>query len=174
MQAMRKIFPSLAIAFLLYAGFVFYQSNNSGFTGISDAQALPSDVVPITLDEIKSFVSADSPKAIFLYASWCPYCKKQMTGFTYFLDKYPVDDIIAISTDQDPEKLSAYIKNGKSMPFTPYIYTGSENLMDYIKQAGGTFGGGIPYFAVFEKGEFKQEFLGLTHPEILAEALKKQ
>lgn len=173
MQVMRKFLSYFSILFLLYAAFSLYQSTDSGFTGISDAQALPSNLEPITLDEIKSFASADSPKVIFLYASWCPYCKKQMAGFVHFLDKYPIDDIIAISTDKEPEKLSHYINQGNPMPFTPYIFVGDDDLMEYINQAGGNFGGGIPYFATFEKGQFKQEFMGLTHPEKLAEALQK-
>ena len=173
MQAMRKLFSYGAIAFLLFAAFTAFNHSNSGFTGISNAQALPAELEPINLDEIKSFLSAKEPRILFLYASWCPYCKKQMAGFAYFLDKYPTDNIIAVSTDQHPEKLAAYLKEGKTMPFTPYIYTGDDSLMKYIKEAGGSFGGGIPYFAVFENGKFKQEFMGLTHPKILAEASQK-
>ena len=169
MQAMRKIFSIFAVVFLLFAGFSLYNSQNPNPL---DAQALPSNVKPINLDEIKSFVSADSPKIIFLYASWCPYCKKQMSGFAYFIDQYPTDDIIAISTERDAEDFSDYVRNSKSFPFTPYIYTGKEDLASYIKKAGGSFSGGIPYFAVFHKGKFKQDFIGLTHPEELAKAIQ--
>jgi len=173
MQDMRNIIPYLALAFLIFAGWNFLNSQNSSFTGISDAQALPAETEAITLEEIKSFVSADEPRIIFLYASWCPYCKKQINGFKLFHKEYPMTNMIAVSTDKNSDDFVQYIASKNGVPFEPYIYQGGSELADYLKEQSSSFNGGIPYFAIFEKGKFKQEFLGLTHPQTLTEAAVK-
>lgn len=164
---MRKFLPYLAFGFLLFAAMSFYKQQNSSVLGVSSAQALPANIEGINLAEVKSFLNQDGPRILFLYASWCPYCHKQIEGFKYFLEQYPTDHILAVSTDKKPENFAQFVrKNG--MPFTPYIYQDSEDLLSYLKQSGSSFGGGIPYFVVFQKGKYKQEFMGLTHPEKLA------
>lgn len=172
MQDMRKLISFIFISLLLFSGMAYLNSYNTEFSGISEAQALPDGIEGINLDEIKSFISSDEPRIIFFYASWCPYCKKQMRGFKLLKDQYPTDKILAISTDEDPEKFRQYIKSYEGFPFKPYIYQGT-GLVEYLKNQGSSFNGGIPYFAGFKKGEFKQEFIGLTHPKELAEFTEK-
>ncbi|MDG1287582.1 MAG: thioredoxin-like domain-containing protein [Rickettsiales bacterium] len=170
---MRRILPYLALAFLVFSGWTYFNGHSSSFSGISEAHALPAGIEAIRLDEIKSFLNADKPRILFLYASWCPYCQKQIAGFKTFHEKYPLANMIAVSTDKKPSAFAKYINSKNGVPFTPYIYQGDSKLIDYLKERGGSFSGGIPYFAIFEKGELKQEFLGLTHPEKLAAAVAK-
>ena len=169
---MRKIFSFIIIAFLTFSGWAYLQNKNYVFSGISEAQALPAGIEAINLAEIKSFLSADEARVLFLYASWCPYCQKQIRGFQLLYDQYPTDRIIAVSTDQNPEAFQKYVTSYENMPFTPYIYQGN-GLAEYLKEQGSTFNGGIPYFAIFKNGKFKQEFIGLTHPKELAEVTSK-
>lgn len=173
MQEMRKFFVLFATGFLLFSGWVYFQSRYPAFSGISEAEALPVGVNPIKLAEIKSFLNADKPRILFLYASWCPYCKKQIEGFKYFYEQYPPNAVLAVSTDKKPEQFAQYIAQHNGFPFTPYIYQGGRELVDYLETQGASFSGGIPYFAVFEKGQFKQEFMGLTHPAKFTEITAK-
>ncbi len=170
MQAMRNFLLFSASGFFLYALFVFFSPNNARYFSVSDAQAaLPAGIQTINLAEIKSYVAADEPRVVFLYASWCPYCKKQMAGFEHFKKEYPLENMIAISTDSKLENLVKYITTNPSSR-TPYIYEGGPEIVEYLEEQGGSFSGGIPYFAVFKGGKFQTEFVGLTHPELIAKA----
>lgn len=130
-------------------------------------------VNPVGTGEIQDFINAGGTRILFLYASWCPYCKKQIEGFRQFPDANLAGRIMAISTDSSRVKFAKFMQQQQNFPFVPYIYEGYEDLSFFIRQHGGSFSGGIPYFIVFQNGQFKQEFIGLTHPQKLSELAAK-
>ena len=172
MQDMRKFLSYFSIAFLAFASWVYFTGQNpelSEFSGISEAEAVPARVKAVKLDGIKDFINSGEHRVLFLHASWCPYCRKQLRGFNELKDQYPTDHIMAISTDSNAKKFAKSLEEADSNLFTPYIYQGRSELKDFIIEQGGTFNGGIPYFAIFKNGKFVRESLGLTHPKLLVE-----
>jgi thiol-disulfide isomerase/thioredoxin len=165
---MHRLLPFLAALFLLYSGWQFIQSQYPNFEGISEAQAVPQGIQPIGLATIQKFLKQPGRRVLFLYASWCPYCHKQMEGFKQLKAQYPLDDIIAVSIDKKPEQLLKHYQKVPTTPFEPLIYQGESELMDFLREEGGSFRGGIPYFAIFHDGAYVGESLGLTHPKELA------
>ena len=128
-------------------------------------------LVPMDGDTLASLIGQGKPTVLFLYASWCPYCKQQFG----ILDSIKRDDVTFIyaSLDESVHALSAFLmQRFPQLPFTPYHVSGRYSFDSLLKQRGFSPDGGVPHLMVFDKeGNRAAEFLGRTPAEDITRAL---
>lgn len=106
------------------------------------------------------------PQLIFVYASWCPYCKRQFSTINRLHSTY--QDTVAIdyiSVDDDKYALADFLQRYYAdLPFTPYhsALDNREAFIAALQQRGMKISGAIPYMAVLDnEGKLVREFEGL-------------
>jgi len=92
---------------------------------------------------------------VFFYASWCSYCVKMMPHLLGLVNDKALEHsrVLFISIDTSPNALAVYLANKRyADQFTPYIIRNysTQSLKSVLQQKGASFGGGIPYIAVFD------------------------
>lgn len=116
------------------------------------------------------------PQLVFLYASWCPYCKRQF-GQLHQLEGSTGKDgltIHHISVENDVYALGDFLMQTYGLAetdhFTAYYAEGREDFYAVLRSKGATPGEGIPYLALFDaEGKLVRQFMGLTPlPALLA------
>lgn len=118
------------------------------------------------------------PMLMFVYASWCPWCKKQFPMVKALQQRFGDDIHIAyVSIDDDAYALSRFLMKEYPKPeFTPY-HVSEESRSDFygtLADHGFTHSGSIPYLILTDKnGGRAAEFRGLTEISVLLEAIKK-
>ncbi len=176
-----KFFVAATIMVLLYTalGRVNDYTGQSGEPVVSDASAL-ANIKVTTLsarDFSKRFHANGKPTLLFIYATWCPYCRQQFPVVTDIIKRYGSKiNVVALSIDQEADTLSSFLaKKPQPLPFTPYIApkTGSTAYMVMLQEAGGHFSGSIPYTALFKAdGTLTTQLPGLTMKEEFEAAVK--
>lgn len=123
----------------------------------SEVQQFTEQIEPISAERIeKELKESGKPTLIFVYASWCPFCKKLMINITSLKNEGKINEInfLPISIDRQITPLSRYIlQGGYEKLFTPYIMDGgAENyLRNIVVNMGGNYSGAIPYSIIFDK-----------------------
>lgn len=118
------------------------------------------------------------PTLLFVYASWCPYCKQQFTTLNALQTGYPQEQLTIVysALDKDVYGLSQFLmERYPQQPFTPYhVPAPAREAFDTkLTSYGFTPDGGIPHLFLFDaKGKPLQEFKGLTPLRDLQEALE--
>jgi thiol-disulfide isomerase/thioredoxin len=114
------------------------------------------------------------PALLFVYASWCPYCKKQFAMLKALQSRYASDQLAIsyIALDEDAYDLSRFLMdNYPQLPFTPYHVSPAnrESFSTTLIGHGFTPDGAIPHLLLFApSGKPVKEFKGLTPiPELL-------
>ena len=134
----------------------------------ASAGPLPANVQTITPQEIASKIeTTHQPFILFVYASWCPYCKKQIKEMNAALtgvDPITLPPIIGVSIDSNPDAYSAFLTHQGKMPWDSRLYMGEASLEAILSKYGSSFDGPIPYLAVIKDQEVVKEFSGLTDP----------
>jgi thiol-disulfide isomerase/thioredoxin len=140
---------------------------------VSAAQ-LPADMQGISATELSAEIRAtgEEAKLFLLYASWCPYCKKQIAELEALTRARPELEIIAVSVDQQPEALRNFLQSRPAPGFNTRIFTGPGNIGQIIQAAGGAYQGGVPYNAVLQQGRIKSQIMGYATQGQLAAALR--
>ncbi len=132
---------------------------------------LPPNVQTITPQEITArFEDSAQPFILFVYASWCPYCKKQITNMDNALKQnsaLKLPPILAVSVDADPTAYAHFIANYPSLPWSSKLYMGQASLEEILSRYGSNFNGPIPYLAIVKDKKILKQFSGLTEAEEL-------
>jgi thiol-disulfide isomerase/thioredoxin len=132
-----------------------------------------NSLVELDGDGLRRIVEDGKPTLLFVYASWCPYCKQQFDVLEQMTS--PELAITYASLDEDAHALSAYlIARYPDMPFTPYLVRNRYSFDAALDAYGFNADGGIPHLMVFDaNGKPVQEFKGLTSEQKLRAALAK-
>lgn len=119
------------------------------------------------------------PTLVFVYASWCPWCKKQFPMLRALQARYNDSqlNVVYTSVDKDAFDLSRFLMDEfPQQPFTPF-HVAPRNLSgfyDTLGERGFSPQGGVPYLVLVDgQGQRAGEFRGLTEIPVLLEAIKK-
>lgn len=182
---MKNIFYAVATIVLIMGAALFYQrmQHTELLRGEHSYQETPAtqqadipkvELHPLSAEAIKKELAASGgkPALLFLYASWCPYCKKQFPIIEE-LSKSGYH-IIPVSVDKDAAALATFLgKNHPHTPLAPYIAENSGDIMTWLGGLGLSYRGSIPYMVAFSgQGTPVKHFQGLTAREPLEQALK--
>lgn len=133
------------------------------------------EITPSKIEE--ELNKSGKPTLMFMYASWCTYCKKLMANITSLKNEGKIDDInfLPISVDRRKTELSRYLlKYNYDKLFTPYIIDDSNEreLKRIIINKGGNYTPSIPYSVIFDiKGNVIEEINGVIGKISLQEKL---
>ena len=138
-------------------------------------------VPTITSEELQTRIEkpATDNKAtlLFLYASWCQFCKMQFPVIERMGEEYSGKhvEIIGVSLDKDADAIARYLaKRGPNIAFTTYQLENARNFGTFLEEKGAHFDGGIPHMLLFDnKANLVGEFKGMTGFDILSEATLK-
>ncbi len=139
------------------------------------AEPLPSNVSVITPSDIISRIEeSKEPFALFVFTTWCPYCKKQMAELSKLSaeQRKAMPPLLAVSIDADPHAYSRFTKANAQLPIAMKLYQGNASIESILHPYGSDFNGGIPYIAVFSNKKIIKQFNGVTAPENLLQSSK--
>lgn len=112
-------------------------------------------VLPIS--QVASMIEnkESKPTILFIYASWCSYCKKIMSYFVQFQNRGKLENfnLLFISLDENKDKLSKYIlQYNYDKLFKPYMLeeNGAMGLENMMLSKGASYGGVIPFTVIFD------------------------
>jgi len=90
-------------------------------------------------------------KLVYVYASWCPYCKRIFPEIIKMGQKGV--KVIAFSVDSERHDLERYLASyGRSVAFpTLRVKNGPNSIGSALAQAGLSYPGTVPYMAVIDK-----------------------
>jgi thiol-disulfide isomerase/thioredoxin len=120
-----------------------------------------SDVRPLLKDP------GGKPTMLFVYASWCGYCKRLMPNVVSRLRNKEMDhlNVVFVSIDTNLQSLAQYLANaGYGQDFTPYVVkrNPANKLRDALKATGSGYIGNIPYLAFYDnQGKLLTEMSGI-------------
>lgn len=132
------------------------------------AKELAQNLQPVRAQEVLNIIrdQRGKPVMVFLYASWCPYCREAM-GYIQALQEdgalAPVS-LVFVSLDTDHYALASYLTSlNQDIDFKPCILKrgGTASPIDQLRAGGLNFDGSIPYLAYFNRlGEKVAESAG--------------
>lgn len=142
-----------------------------------EARAESSNIQDVGAQDLNQMLkSQHKPTLVLMYASWCPYCQKQIPDLLSLKQHYK-DKIafIFISIDQSKAQLADYLlKHHANDGFSTYHMPDSEfsHYQTFFKQFGANFRGGIPYMGLFDAtGDMVLEVPGLAPKDELKAAM---
>ncbi len=135
-----------------------------------DPATIPNAAPLIGTAELEQLLHTGQKETVlFVYTSWCTFCKKQFPIMDDFARNTPSIQIIGFSLDKDMQALASYL-SAKSAPpaFKTFQYNGAGSFAGYLKNKGSNFNGGIPYIAVFDRnGKLVKQATGVMTIESL-------
>jgi thiol-disulfide isomerase/thioredoxin len=132
----------------------------------------PAQVAPMLAD------SQGRRTLLYIYASWCGYCKQMMPGLLQVLDQpeFAGYQRRFLSLDQHPRQLATYLASARmGGQFIPYqLEPGtSADFQNMLRGRGGEFTGSIPYMALFDaRGSLIAQYKGGLSPRALPNFLR--
>lgn len=171
-----KNLPNLILIVVAVVLLVRIYGGSNGEFAAQDvlAQEIPAGMDIINHTQLQSRIQANQkPLLLLIYASWCPYCKKQMEALRTLQAKRSDVDILAISIDEKPQALDQYLASQPPLPFEHPLYVDKKSIRQLIASYGGTFGGGIPYMGIFVDGKMEASIGGYTSLEELESILSE-
>jgi len=103
--------------------------------------------------------SGQGRRVVFLYASWCGYCRAHLPEIIK-IEKEKKGSVIAISLDKDPDTFARYIstRHGDDFPLVPIVWNREGDLHRALKRFGIEPTNAIPFSAwLDEQGYMKQQ-----------------
>ncbi|MEK6746499.1 MAG: thioredoxin fold domain-containing protein [Pseudomonadota bacterium] len=143
----------------------------------NEVHQFATQIEQISAEKIKEKLGNGKPTFLFMYASWCSYCKKLMTNITSLKNEGKINEInfLPISVDKQKTKLSHYLlQRDYNKLFTPYIIDNNteKELENIVAEKGGNYSPSIPYSIIFDaNGNAVEEINGTIDKEILLEKL---
>jgi len=137
------------------------------------AQAPAFSVVGLKGDTITA-PGADSPTLVQFWASWCPYCRKDVDIMQKLQATYGPHGlkIVSLSMDQDLDKFKTFLEEN-ALPYPVAVLNAKENID--AKVAESYEAQGVPnYFLIDGKGKIAQNISGsiADQPAIHVELIK--
>lgn len=127
-------------------------------------------------EQLETEISGDAPTLMIIFTSWCPFCKKLFPEVISLANERGEKlNVVAISVDEDPTAIRGYISSLPQLPpFT--VYNNSTDNERSLVQAflfknKMNFTGAIPFIAIFQGGEAKQQIGGFVEKSVLTEIL---
>ena len=123
-----------------------------GFAKASKASG-PATYSMISASQIASILDEAKGQRtlVFLYTSWCPYCRKALPEIADIARDYP-GRVVAVSLDKDADTLLRYVqKNYSDIPYTPYVWDRSDIFAKPLQRFGIKPGNGIPFIALLDE-----------------------
>jgi thiol-disulfide isomerase/thioredoxin len=132
-----------------------------------------SDVLPLLKD------ANGRPTMLFVYASWCGYCKRLMPNVVSKLRSNQLEhmNVVFLSVDTKLTALAQYLASaGYADAFTPYVVkrNPANKLRDALQSTGSNYAGQIPYLAFYDtQGKLVSEIQGIPRAGDLIAAINE-
>lgn len=170
-RSKRKLIISVAVIIALLAVVGLPSLKQAGI-GYSDAvRDYREELVAFNGELLGTLVreSASRPTLLFIYASWCPYCKQEIEALKAIRKRFGTDELqlLYVSVDQNPYALSQFMLDRQPEErYTPY-HVQREDIGAFIESLknhyGINFDGSVPHLAIFSAdGRLQHESLGLV------------
>ncbi len=143
-----------------------------GFGALPSAGADVQSYKSLSADQISRVIDSVKGKrtAIFVYASWCPYCRGVMPKIIDIAEQHE-GQVLAISLDKDPDTLMRYLqKTHGVVPFVPIVWDHSDIFAKPLARFGIKPGNGIPFTALLDEYGFVHK-QGVLEPDVTAKYL---
>jgi thiol-disulfide isomerase/thioredoxin len=134
-------------------------------------------VPPETLAQ--RFATSEKPTLLFVYASWCPYCRQVLPYLLHLQDTGALAQVnpLFLSLDGDKRPLAIYIVHAEyAGRYTPYIISQwqGDAVKQSLQQLGSNYRGAIPYIALFDKEKLIGEISGMPGETQLQNLLQRR
>lgn len=101
---------------------------------------------------MKYIGEASGTKLVFVYASWCPFCREKFPD-VMALEEVKKGSVIALSVDRDSSKLARYLGGYKNLPVRSILV--KQGYGSELREALSTTykvknGDGIPFMVVID------------------------
>ncbi len=117
------------------------------------------------------------PVLMLAFTSWCPYCKKLFPDVIALAKEMrPGLQVVAVSIDEDPDKLDAFMRQHPDIDFPVYIASNERERNTFrrlLADKSITFEGGIPFMALLKDGALKEEVRGAVPKVTLRSLVEK-
>lgn len=162
--------------------FEILSKSSGGFFATPAVKELAEkEIVNLNAPSVQELVrdNLGKPQLLFIYASWCPFCKRQFVSVNQLRGAYNAEHLTVhyISVDDDIWALAEFInKEYPDKPFKPYHVEPlpREAFYDVFRDMGYTVKGGIPLILLLDKeGKPFKQFTGLTEMKYLLENIEK-
>lgn len=110
-------------------------------------------------------ISKNRIKILNFFATWCPYCKKELEILNLLKEEFKNDkdfDFIAVTSEDDKDRVKNFLKERK---FNFKVYCGGNNLMDSLNLED------IPVILLIDK-RGKIKFIKVGYTESILEYVK--
>lgn len=147
-------------------------SNATGGPEVAEAEPFTA----LGWEQLEAEVGGDAPTLMIVFTSWCPFCKKLLPEIVSLANERGEKlNVVAISVDEDPAAIRGYISSLPQLPpFTVYNHsTDNERsvVQAFLFKNKMNFTGAIPFMAIFQGGEAKQQIGGFVEKSVLTEML---
>lgn len=154
-------FPLLIVIFTLLIAFPMQ--------GKADADKGYYLLSPERIAKVIDAGREDGRRVLFVYTSWCPYCRLALPKIIE-IEKKKKGSVIAISVDKDPETLRRYLQsNHGEVPFAPIVWDRDAGALDKaLSRFGIKLGRGIPFTALLDEYGYVSK-QGVIDPKVSAD-----
>jgi thiol-disulfide isomerase/thioredoxin len=120
------------------------------FPVVNQSYSAESKYYALTPQEIIDYAKqVEGRKAIFIYASWCPHCRRALPKIVEIQREYP-GSIMPISVDRKPKKLAAYLSEYRDLPFYPVLLK-SPDPYGLEKALRVPYRTGVPHYILLDE-----------------------
>lgn len=160
---------------------IINQSKGKFFATPAVKQLVEQDIAELNAPAVQKLIQDNlgKPQMLFIYASWCPFCKRQFVSVNQIHSGFGHDNLTVhyISVDDDVWALAEFLdKHYPEKPFKPFHVEAlpRDAFYDVFRDMGFTVKGGIPLILLLDKqGKPAKQFTGLTEMKYLLENVEK-
>lgn len=131
-----------AFTLMLFVFLIFLPA--PGQAGETYTRLKASEIPNVILDQ------SGKRRVVFVYTSWCPYCRAAMPAMVALSQKQR-GAVIALSVDKDPDKLERYLSQYTDQGFQSHIWDRTGDLAGALGRFGIRLNGGIPFSALLDE-----------------------
>lgn len=171
----------VGIVGLLVSVEIISQSKGKLFATPAVKELVEKDIIALNAPAAQKLIrdNLGKPQLLFIYASWCPFCKRQFVSINQIHGAFGKDKLTVhyISVDDNVWTLAEYLdEHYPEKPFTPFHVEAlpREAFYDVFRDMGYTIKGGIPMTLLLDKdGKPVKQFTGLTEMKYILESIEK-